>query len=277
MTKEKITELRNNVYSLFQEKFGNIIFEEGSHRYTIDGEEYTPVSTIISQYENPFDVELRSATYAQKHGMEQNDVKKMWKYKNLSSTIMGTRTHEFGESYTNLMCGRAELMCEQNKAQYVKNENWLIPTYTQEFAIKDFYDKLHPSLYPMCAEAKLSTYHIDGARKICGTADLLFYYDAPDNSSKSGFVVMDWKTNTSLVNSFARDTNLMMRPPFEDYYDEALSHYYLQFNLYQRMMESVGLNVIARRLIHLKHEGGYEIYNIPKINDNVIDSVMYGK
>ena len=610
MTKEEIAELRHKVCSLFKEKFGNIMFDETIHRYTIDGDEYTPVSTLISRYENPFDVELRSMTYAQKHGMEQDDVKRMWKYKNLSSTIMGTRTHEFGESYTNLMCGRADLICEQNKPQYDKDENWLIPTYTQEFAIKDFYDNLHASLHPMCAEAKLSTYHIEGARKICGTADILFYYDAP-NPSNSGFVVMDWKgldidtpifttsgwktmgtiqvgdivydkdglrcnvlhaseihhrrcykitfnnkdeiicdnehrwlieigdnqmgykekvmtadeifhymqsekktlssnkilkirvtkpiqnkdidlpidpyvlgawlgdgnkadgkitnmdswlwneikkrgyeigndvsqggagkaqrrtivgltnklrelnllfnkhipdiyllssesqrldllrgfmdtdgyynkyrnrftmhttqewqveaivmlasslgikptiirskgkcnngkkktvfdkvdvsftseinpflnkhkkivkpskktylfrniikieevdsvptrcievdspsstflcgknflvthnTNASLTKSYARNTRLMMLPPFDDYYDEALSHYYIQFNLYQRMMESVGLNVIARRLIHLKHEGGYEFHNIPKIDDNIIDSVIY--
>jgi len=81
-------------------------------------------------------------------------------------------------------------------------------------------------------------------------------------------------TNRELTKEFVRNTNMMMLPPFTNYYDEALSHYYVQFNLYQRMMESVGLNIIARRLIHIKRDGTYEVYQVPKIDDNIIDQVI---
>ena len=81
-------------------------------------------------------------------------------------------------------------------------------------------------------------------------------------------------TNKELTKDFVRNTGLMMKPPFGNMYDEALSHYYLQFNLYQRMMESIGLKIIARRLVHLKRDGTYEIHTVPKIDDSIIDQVI---
>ena len=190
--KNKIKNLREETRELFQNKFGNIVFEEIPHRYTIDGVEYTPVSTIISQYENEFDSDLRSKSYAEKNGLTQEEVLRSWKWTNRCATIMGTRAHEYGESYTNLMCGHPELICQQNKGQYVEEENWLVPTFPQEFAVKSFYDDLNKNLHPIGAEFKLSTQYIKGAKPICGTADILFYYDAPDPKN-SGFCIFDWK------------------------------------------------------------------------------------
>ena len=190
--KNKLKSLREETRQLFDTKFGNIVFEEIPHRYTIDGVEYTPVSTIISQYENEFDSDLRSKSYAEKNGLTQEEVLRSWKWTNRCATIMGTRAHEYGESYTNLMCGHPELICQQNKAQYVEEENWLVPTFPQEFAVKSFYDDLNKNLHPIGAEFKLSTQYIKGAKPICGTADILFYYDAPDPKN-SGFCIFDWK------------------------------------------------------------------------------------
>lgn len=192
MDKNELIKLREDTRKLFQEKFGDIVFEEEPHKYYIDGVEYTPVSTIISQYENEFDTEERSKAYAEKNGLNQDDVKRSWKWTNKCATVMGSRAHEFGESYTNMLCDHTELICAQNKAQYIEDENWLVPTFPQEFAVKDFYDNLNESLHPIGAEFKLSTKYIEGAIPICGTADILFYYDAP-NPKNSGFVIGDWK------------------------------------------------------------------------------------
>lgn len=192
MDKNKLKSLREETRQLFDTKFGDIVFEEIPHRYTIDGVEYTPVSTIISQYENEFDSDLRSKSYAEKNGLTQEEVLRSWKWTNRCATIMGTRAHEYGESYTNLLCGHPELICQQNKGQYVEEENWLVPTFPQEFAVKSFYDDLNKNLHPIGAEFKLSTQYIKGAKPICGTADILFYYDAPDPKN-SGFCIFDWK------------------------------------------------------------------------------------
>ena len=82
MDKNKLKSLREETRQLFDTKFGNIVFEEVPHRYTIDGVEYTPVSTIISQYENEFDSDLRSKSYAEKNGLTQEEVLRSWKWTN---------------------------------------------------------------------------------------------------------------------------------------------------------------------------------------------------
>jgi uncharacterized protein YeeX (DUF496 family) len=189
----------NDCRNLILEKFGDIEFLEEGHKYTIDGVEYTSVSNIIKKYEPEVDWDQKAADYALKWGKKKEDVQKEWKLNNLKSTISGTRTHEFGESYTNLLCGHPELICEQNKPQYIKEYNTMVATYPKEDAVKKFYDELEKNLHPVGAEFKLSSKFIEDALHICGTCDLLFY-----DSEKDGYVIGDWKTNKSLIKDYRR-------------------------------------------------------------------------
>jgi hypothetical protein len=65
-----------------------------------------------------------------------------------------------------------------------------------------------------------------------------------------------------------------MKFPFDNMIDDALSHYTLQFNLYRRMLESVGVKIGDMRLIWLKEDGNYEIIKIEKLNDCILDRVL---
>lgn len=254
---------------LLNDKFGNIEFIEESHQYFINGDEYTPVSHVISEYEPYVDWDKKAEIYAEKNNRKDSDVKREWKLNNLKSTISGTRTHEFGESYTNLMCGHPELICEANKPQYIKEYNTLVSTYPKEDAIKKFYDEISKTLKPIGAEFKLSTEHIGCKRKVCGTCDILFW-----DEKENGYVIGDWKTNKSLKNDFSRNKKVMMNEPFSSMYNEPLSHYVIQFNLYRRMLESVGINITGMKLIWLKDDGDYEVINIEKIPDEIIDRIL---
>ena len=254
------------------DKFSDIEFIEEGHIYKIDETEYTSVSNIIKKYEPEVDWDQKAADYARKWGKKKEDVQKEWKLNNLKSTISGTRTHSFGESYTNLLCGHPELICEQNKPQYIKEFNTMVSTYPKEDAVKKFYDELETNLYPIGAEFKLSSKYIPNSLHICGTCDLLFY-----DSDKDCFTLGDWKTNKSLIKEYSRSYGIMMEGPMSKYYDEPLSHYTLQFNIYQRMLESVGLKISDRILIWLKDDGTYERINIEKIPDNIIDKILKGE
>lgn len=264
----KVRDCRN----LVLEKFGDIKFIEESHQYFIDDEEYTPVSNIIKEYEPEVDWDQKAADYATKYHKKKEDVQKEWKLNNLKATISGTRTHEFGESYTNLMCGHPELICEQNKPQHIEEYNTMVPTYPKEEAVKKFYDELESNLHPIGAEFKLSSKFIRDALKICGTCDLLFY-----DSEKDGYVIGDWKTNKSLIKDYNRTNNVRMTGCMSKFIDEPLSHYTLQFNIYQRMLESIGLKIIDRVLIWLKDDGTYERIYIDKIPDNILDKILKGE
>ena len=268
IVKNKVNECRD----LMIQKFGDIKFLEEGHQYFIGDQEYIPVSNIIKRYEPVVDWDQKAADYALKWGKKKEDVQRDWKLNNLKSTISGTRTHEFGESYTNVLCGHPELICEQNKPQYIEEFNTMVSTYPKEDAVKRFYDELESNLHPVGAEFKLSTKYLDWAERICGTCDLLFY-----DSDKDGYVLGDWKTNKSLIKEFSRTNGIMMTGLMSKYVDEPLSHYTLQFNIYQRLLESIGLKIIDRVLIWLKDDGTYEKISIGKIPDEVIDKILKGE
>ena len=263
----KVNECRN----LLIDKFGDIEFIEEGHQYFIGKDEYIPVSNVIKEYEPVVDWDQKAADYAIKYRKKKEDVQRDWKLNNLKATISGTRTHSFGESYTNLLCGHPELICEQNKPQYIKEYNTMVATYPKEEAIKKFYDELEKNFHPVGAEFKLSTKYIKNARHICGTCDLLFY-----DSDNDDYLIMDWKTNKSLIKDFARTNGIMMTGCMSKYYDEPLSHYILQFNIYQRMIESIGIKISNRVLIWLKDDGTYERFGIEKIPDKTIDKILKG-
>lgn len=273
---EDVKNICENTRRLLEEKFGNIQFVEEGHEYFIEKEKYTPVSTIIFEYEQPFDEDRVAENYARKNNRTKEDVLKEWKFKNLKSTIGGSRVHEFGESYTNMVAGFPEKICESNRKQYVdcRGEMVLVPTYAKEFSVKKFYDEKSDCLIPVGAEFKLSTRYMgDKVRKICGTCDLLFYEEDP-LFGEGQFVLADWKTNVSLKNDFKRKNGICMKFPFDNMIDDALSHYTLQFNLYRRMLESVGVKIGDMRLIWLKEDGDYEIIKIGKLSDSILDRVL---
>lgn len=273
---ENVKDICENTRKLLCEKFGNIQFVEEGHEYFIEKEKYTPVSTVISEYEQPFDEDRVAENYARKNHRTKEDVLKEWKFKNLKSTIGGSRVHEFGESYTNMVAGFPEKICESNRKQYVdcRGEMVLVPTYEKEFSVKKFYDEKSDCLIPVGAEFKLSTRYMgDNVRKICGTCDLLFYEEDP-LFGEGQFVLADWKTNASLKNDFKRKNGICMKFPFDNMIDDALSHYTLQFNLYRRMLESVGVKIGDMRLIWLKEDGDYEIIKIGKLSDSILDRVL---
>lgn len=261
-----------NCRNTILDKFGNIEFIEEGHHYFIGEKEYVPVSHIIKEYEPVVDWDQKAEDYARKWRKNKDDVQRDWKLNNLKSTISGTRTHYFGESYTNLLIGHPELICWQNQAQYIEEYNTMVPTYPKEEAIKKFYDELEKNLHPVGAEFKLSTQYISDARPICGTCDLLFY-----DSEEDGFVIGDWKTNKSLIKEYSRTNGIHMVGPMSKFIDEPLSHYTLQFNIYQRLLESIGIKIIDRLLVWLKDDGTYEKIRIEKIPDAVIDKILKGE
>ena len=59
--------------------------------------------------------------------------------------------------------------------------------------------------------------------------------------------------------------------------DESLNPYILQFNIYQRMIESVGIEIADRILIWLKDDGTYERINIDKIDDDIMNMIFKDK
>ena len=94
---------------------------------------------------------------------------------------------------------------------------------------------------------------------------MLYWFDGGGDASKAGFMVFDYKTNANITDDYSRQKNIMLLPPFDNMYQEALSEYTIQLSLYSLMLEDIGLKVIDRKLIWLKDET-YEKVTVPDIS-----------
>ena len=259
---KEVTKIRNKILT----EFKDLTFIEEGHKYILNGQYLPSVSEVTHRFcQYPFDEQAQAIAYAAKHGETPEYWMDKWKFTNLKATTSGTLVHAFGESLGWLRNGHPELITEDCKMKYIKDKNWLIPTRPKEEAIIKFYDELHSNLHFVLAETKVYSNKSEVSsvkNPFCGTFDLLAWYKHPTDDSKSGLIVLDWKTNKELRKDFSRENGKMLLPPFGDYYEEPLSYYTLQLNLYSLCLAGIGLPPIGARVIWLKDDGTYELIPI---------------
>lgn len=259
---KEVTKIRNKILK----EFDGLQFIEEGHKYFLNGEQLPSVSEITHKFcQYPFDEQAQAIRYAEKHGETPQHWLDEWKFKSLKATTSGTLVHEFAEGLGWLRNGHLEFMPNSCKQKYVKDKNWLIPTRPKEEAVLKFYNELNPNLHFVLAETKVYSNKSEVSavkQPFCGTFDLLSWYENPTDRSKSGLVVLDWKTNKELTKDFSRENGKFLLPPFGDLYEEALSYYTLQLNLYSLCLAGIGLPPIGARIIWLKDDGTYELIPI---------------
>jgi hypothetical protein len=267
---KEVTEIRNKILK----EFDGLVFIEEGHKYFLNGVQLPSVSEVTHQFcAHPFNDKEQAERYAETHGETAQYWLDKWKFTNLVATTSGTLTHEYGEGLGWLKNGHPEFLPESCKPKYVKDKNWLIPTRPKEEAVWKFYNELNENLHFVLAETKVYT----GKNKeltnlkqdYCGTFDILFYYKDPEDDSKSGLCIFDFKTNKDLRKDFSREHGKMLLPPFTDFYEEPLSYYTAQLSCYQIPLEDIGLKVIARRIVWLKDDGSYELIGLQNVTDRL--------
>lgn len=261
---KEVTEIRRKILT----EFKDLQFIEDGHKYILNGQQLPSVSEITHKFKVEEDFNIIAERYAEKHGETAQYWLDKWKFNNLRATTTGTLVHAYGESIGWLRNGHPELITEDNKCKYIKDKNWLIPTRPKEEAILKFWDETfsNENTYFVLAETKVYS----GKNKeltnlkqdYAGTFDLLWYYKHPNDDSRSGLIILDYKTNASLTSDFSRNMGKYFLEPFDELYDEALSSYKLQLSAYQIPLEDIGLKVIGRRIIWLKDDGTYELIPI---------------
>ena len=261
---KEVTDIRNKILKEFED----LKFIEEGHKYFLNGQQLPSVSEVTHQFKVEEDFNIIAERYAEKHGETKEYWLDKWKFKNLKATVTGTAVHEFGESLGWLRNGHPELITDRCKSQYINDKNWLIPTRPKEESVLKFWDDVFcdENTYFVLAETKVYSGKNKDLTNLkqdyAGTFDLLWYYKNPNDDSKSGLIILDYKTNGSLTNDYSRGFDKHFTVPFEELYDEALSAYKLQLSCYQIPLEDIGLKVIGRRIIWLKDDGTYELIPI---------------
>lgn len=262
---KEVSEIRDKILK----EFDGLEFVEEGHKYFLDGKQLPSVSEVTHKFcQYPFDEKAQAERYAEKHGETPQYWLDEWKFKNLKATVTGTQIHSFQESLGWLRNGHPEFITEDHKYQYIESKKWLIPTRPKEEAGIKFYDELDPNLHFVLAETKVysnKSVLSEVKQQFCGTFDLLMYYKHPTDDSKSGLVVLDWKTNANLRNDYNRVHKKFLLPPFDDIVEEALGFYSIQLNLYSLCLYGIGLPIVGLRVIWLKDDGTYELIPIKQV------------
>lgn len=267
---EEVTQIRHKIL----ETFKDLEFYEEGHRYLLHGKPLISVTNLTHKFQEPFDENTQAEIYAEKHGETKEYWLKQWHLNSFKATSQGTKIHAWGESRGWQKNGHPELICEEILPQYHKETDTLVTWHPKEEAIEKFINDLPESYHLVLNEAKVFSglnpkKELNTNTLYCGTFDLLYYYKHPTDDSKSGLVILDYKTNKSLISEFSRTRGKMLYPPFEDLYSESLGVYYLQLNLYQIPLEDIGLKVLGRKIIWLKDDGTYEKYDVPNLTDKL--------
>lgn len=261
---KEVEEIRNRIAT----SFNRLEFVEEGHRYFLHNEdgsktELKSVSETIHQFVPYVDWEDKAQGCALKEGVDVSVIKRRWEENNIRATNNGTSSHLFGEMYHWFVTDQTDKICDVIRPQYERG--YLIPYGEKQNASQRYNEDLFNihDMYPLMVEAKVYT------KVYAGTFDKLIYYKHPEDDSKSGLILADYKTNASLTNDYNRKFGNMMLPPFEDFTDEALSHYVCQLSAYQIPLEDIGLKILARRIIWLKPDGTYEQISVPDVTDRL--------
>lgn len=256
-------------------EFEDLEFYEDGHVYLLHGKSLNSVSGIGHRFiREPFDEIEQSKRYAEKHGETAEYWLREWHRNSFRATTLGTKTHEFGESMGYFLNGHPEMIRDSVKAQYNEELDFLAPIHPKEEAVVKFFGALPPSMHLVLNETKVySGKNPDDSKnlneQICGTFDMLYYFDGQGDPSKAGFVVLDYKTNANLYSEYNQKWGRVLKEPFEEFVEQDLSLYTIQLSLYALMLEDIGIKVIARRIVWLKDDGTFQMIPVPDVSERL--------
>lgn len=212
-------------------QFEDLTFEPEQHIYSVNGKRIrVSVSGLIKKYYEEFDaVTISNAIYTHYGCTSGEELRKSWKEISDESINIGNKAHLFGELYA--------------------FNRELRPQSQFDIAIMKFWNDLPSFIIPVMVEVRM--YHKKSM--YAGTSDILLY-----NTRTGKFIIADYKTNKDLFKNYNGKT---MLGPFSHLLDTPFSHYELQLSYYQILIEQIGLEVSHRKIVHLKPDGNYDIYD----------------
>jgi len=257
-------------------------FVEEKHIYfmkDIDGKvktNFPSVSKIVKKFHKPFDSEGMALKMSKGDPEGQAQLLAEWKKAGELSTNMGSRVH-FELEYD--LIARNGGYKEVRKPIFTINEEQERKSNQMIAAGKNFIDLMEER-----GAILLDTEIVLGD-------PLEQYTGQPDkgwlmmNKEKTdfGFVITDWKSNQP-KNFEVHHYTGKLYPPFNNYHDNALGHYYLQIPLYARLMKKMlegtqfeDKKFLGGVIVLLKEDGTFVEYKVPQPIINNIFTIDLSK
>jgi hypothetical protein len=227
------------------------------------------VTKVVKKFHKPFDAEGMALKMSKGDPQGQAHLLAEWKQAGDLSTNMGSRVHFELESDTIGRFGNykevRQPIFEINEEQQRKSDNMII-------AGKQFLDlMLERGGVLLDTEIVLG----DPEEQYTGQPDKVWLME---NKTKDGFgfVITDWKTNQP-KNFEVHHYTGKLYPPFNNYHDNALGHYYLQLPLYGRLLLKMlketkfqDTKLLGGVAVLLKDDSTFVEYKVPHQISNAI-------
>jgi ATP-dependent exoDNAse (exonuclease V) beta subunit len=229
-------------------KFNDVKYFDEPHKYYVNGVEYTSATTFIGKFKPKFETQKLAEQYAQRRGLNVNDVIADWDLKRDVSTVKGTMVHDMAENWWNNKSFPYDNTIAINtfgidiiRENYVKCET----------IFHKFYEDAKQNLIPV----KMELVVCDHDYKIAGMVDCLFY-----NKKSEMLEIWDYKTNKEIK----------MKNDYGEKFKEPISHldvceintYSLQLGLYKHIIEkNTNLKIGNCYLIWINEKSSnYKVY-----------------
>jgi len=245
-----------------------LTFIEDSHIYymkDLDGtvkKNFPSVSKIVHKFHKFFDASAMALKMSGGDPIAQQKLLAEWKMAGDLSTNMGSRVHYELEKDTIGRFGNykdvRQPIFEINDEQQRKSDNMIK-------AGKEFLDlMLERGAVLLDTEAVLG----DPEEEYTGQPDKIWLM-MNKQKDNFGFVTTDWKTNQPKNFEVHHYTGKLF-PPFDNFHDNALGHYYLQLPLYGRLLLKMlkgtkfeNTKLLGNVIVLLKEDGTFVEYKVP--------------
>lgn len=209
--------------------FNEIKFNPAYHTYTLNGQRLRNVTSLVNKYKPPFDRDYWAAKKAQEQGITAAEIIKQWEDKGQASRNLGTRVHEYIESFLSDDAPEYDPILALNE-----------PTPEIDIFGK-FWNTASHSLSPYRLEWRVG----DSDLNLAGTIDCVMY-----SSQTEQYHLFDWKTGSLDTKS---DYGNKMLEPLSFMDDCKLNHYSLQLSAYRLIVErNSDINLGRSYMVHLE-------------------------
>jgi hypothetical protein len=228
-----------------------LTFVEDQHVYYMKGldgkihNNFPSVSKIVGKFHTPFDSNAISLRMAKGDKTKQLKLLSEWREAGVYSSNMGSRVHF--ELETEVL-SRFENNKKIRRPIFEINTEQELKSNEMVSAGKKFLNLMEErNAYLLDTEMILG----DPDEGYVGQPDTVWLMENK-KQDRIGIVITDWKSNQPKNFEVHRYTGKLF-PPFSDYHDNALGHYYLQVPLYARLITKM---LMGTKYSHIPYFGG---------------------
>lgn len=221
----------------------DIQFDEIKHEFFHNGTLLTSATNYIKRFYKEFQADAIATASAKAWGVDENELKELWKSNGELTSDIGTAIHKSIEHYHKFK-KLGKIVQDKKKL----DENYAMPKHPLLKAIIKGFIEIDPYNDNEVMSEVLLT---DVKNGLCGITDEIII------TGDKKCVIGDYKIN---IDSEKLESSLKIAEPFQNLPNNKLSKYQLQLSLYANMLEKVGWTVEG--LVVFVYENGWQKYEL---------------